>query len=78
MIGSDLYRVWYECAKIRDYIEYHQVNSIGNDQIEDILTPHIEQDSFAVIDSVLYKSSDATLKLIDRLQQVDNNPYGFL
>ncbi len=75
---SDLYRIRYETSKIKDYIEYHQWKTPTINQIKEIITPHIDQDNFAVIDSVLYKSSEDTLRLIDRLQQVDDNPYGFL
>lgn len=83
---QDLYRIRWETSKIKDYLEYHSSDLseiIWNPQksseiFSSIITPHIEQDSFAVIDSVLYKWSEETLRLIDRLQQVDDNPYGFL
>lgn len=77
-IGNNLYRVWHETTKVSDYIQYHQLTSITNNQLNDIIIPRVEQDSFAVIDAVLYKSPAETLALIDRLQQVDDNPYGFL
>jgi len=75
---SDLYRVRYETSKIIDYIAYNQLDKITNDQLSQIITPHVDQDSFAVIDSVIYKSPEETLALIDRLQQVDDSPYSFL
>lgn len=81
---SDLQRIWNETSKIKDYIQYHVAQNPTSESIpstevlSSIITPHIEQDSFAVIDSVMYKSSEQTLALIDRLQQVDDNPYGFL
>lgn len=75
---KDLYRVRYETSKIIDYIAYNQLDKITNDQLSQIITPHIDQDSFAVIDSVIYKSPQETLTLIDRLQQVDDSPYSFL
>ncbi len=80
----DLYRIRYETEKIKDYVQYHVASDTFSPQLlnppllTQIITPHIDQDSFAVIDSVLYKSSEETLRLIDRLQQVDDNPYGFL
>gem|GEM_PF-1997405 len=77
-LGSDLYRVWHETTKVRDYIQYHQLSQISQTQLDEIVIPRVEQDSFAVIDAVLYKSPDDTIRLIDRLQQVDDNPYGFL
>ncbi len=82
--SPDLYRIWHETSKIKDYIQYHVASDTFSPQLitstllTQIITPHIDQDSFAVIDSVLYKSSEETLRLIDRLQQVDDNPYGFL
>ena len=77
LVGDNLFNLVNECEKLRLYSEYHQLEKLSSEQIQDIVYAQAEIDSFKILDN-LFTNKEKTLELITDYQEQNTDMFQFL
>lgn len=66
-VGTDLYRIWFECDKLKTRTTVVQQPIIDEAMIDAIVFGQVETDSFALLKS-LFVDKQKALQLVDKIQ----------
>ena len=67
-VGSDLYRVWFECDKLKTRTKLKQEKKIDETMIDMIVFGQVETDSFALL-KMLFTDNKKAIQIVERIQQ---------
>jgi len=67
-VGSDLYRVWFECDKLKTRTKLKQEKKIDETMIDMIVFGQVETDSFALL-KMLFTDKKKAIQIVERIQQ---------
>jgi len=75
-VGSDLYRVWFECDKLKTRTKLKQEKKIDETMIDMIVFGQVETDSFALL-KMLFTDKKKAIQIVERIQQwwADRNQF---
>lgn len=75
-VGTDLYRIWFECDKLKTRASVVQQTTIDEAMIDTIVFGHVETDSFALL-KLLFVDKNKALQLVDKIQSggIDRNHF---
>ena len=66
-VGSDLYRLWFECDKLNTRTKIKQQKKIDETMIDLIVFGQVEVDSFALLDA-LFTNKIQAIKILEKIQ----------
>lgn len=67
-VWNDLYRVWFECEKLRIWCEIKQISTIDQEMIDKVVFGQVEVNAFALLD-VLFVDTTRAINMIHQIQQ---------
>lgn len=74
---NDLWHLSNECNKIKHYANYHHLNTLTDDQLQNIVRSSISSNNFALLDH-LYTNTTKSITLITTAQQAGEDTFQFL
>jgi DNA polymerase III delta subunit len=66
-VGSDLYRIWFECDKLRMRTKIKQQKKIDEAMIDLIVFGQVETDSFTLL-KMLFTDKIQAIKILEKIQ----------
>lgn len=67
-VGSDLYRIWFECDKLRTRTKIKQQNTIDEAMIDLIVFGQVETDSFSLL-KALFTDKRKAIQILEKIQE---------
>lgn len=71
-VGSDLYRLWFECDKLRTRAKVKQQTKIDESMIDLVVFGQVETDSFALL-KTLFTNKIQAIKVLEKIQNTDTD-----
>lgn len=66
-VGSDLYRLWFECDKLRTRVQVQKQTTIDEAMIDLIVFGQVETDSFALL-KMLFIDKKKAIQILEKIQ----------
>ncbi|MEI6118863.1 MAG: hypothetical protein WCP92_06680 [bacterium] len=66
-VGSDLYRIWFECDKLKTRTKIKNQKKIDDNMIDLIVFGQVETDSFALL-KALFTDKIQAIKILEKIQ----------
>ncbi|MCX6823781.1 MAG: DNA polymerase III subunit delta [candidate division SR1 bacterium] len=75
-VGSDLYRIWFECDKLKTWTKIKNQKRIDDTMIDLIVFGQVETDSFALL-KALFTNHTQAIKILEKIQEggADRNQF---
>ena len=67
-VGSDLYRIWFECDKLRTWTKIKQQKIIDEDMIDMIVFGQVETNSFTLLQT-LFVDKKKAIRVLEKIQE---------
>lgn len=77
LVGNNLFNLANECEKLQIYAQYHHLQKLNAEHIQDIVYAQAEIDSFKILDN-LFTNKKKTLELINDYQAQNTDIFQFL
>ncbi len=67
-VGSDLYRIWSECDKLKTWVSIHQQKAIDEAMIDLIVFGQVETNSFLLL-KALFADKRKAIQILEKIQE---------